>query len=199
MVYHRYINIIKGTEQTHEVFTRYIQAIWMTCPYGFDIPGINHVYTTYIQPIWTYGCDIPGIYHVYTWYINGNMWYTCYIPGIYSVYTRYIQCIYIAHTQYITIFYSTRWLVLRRRAGSHSPRTPSYHIAWARHDFYFAPLLTTLGILALGNVDAQGTPGTENSREMPCLTGKTHKPIYLDFCHPAHRRCPNHKGNQSNC
>ena len=31
-------------------------------------------------------------------------------------------------------------------------------------NFYFAPLLSTLGILALVNVDVQGTPGTENSR-----------------------------------
>ena len=48
MVYPRYINIKKGTEQTHEVFTRYIPAIWMRTPYGFDIPDIYHVYTMYI-------------------------------------------------------------------------------------------------------------------------------------------------------
>ena len=48
MVYNRYINIKKGTEQTHFYFTRYIPGIWMTCPYGCDIPRINHVYTMYI-------------------------------------------------------------------------------------------------------------------------------------------------------
>ena len=48
MVYTRYINIKKGTEQTHFYFTRYIPAIWIRTPYGFDIPDIYHVYTLYI-------------------------------------------------------------------------------------------------------------------------------------------------------
>ena len=85
-----YFNYKKGTEQTHEVFTRYIPAIWMTCPYGFDIPGINHEYTMYIKSIWTYGFYIPGIYHVYTMYIQG----ICDIPFTYQTYTLYIQGIY---------------------------------------------------------------------------------------------------------
>ena len=38
-----------------------------------------------------------------------------YIPCIYMVYTWYILRIYMAYTWYIP--YSTRWLVLRRRAG----------------------------------------------------------------------------------
>ena len=48
--------------------------------------------------------------------------------------------------------YSTRWLVLLRRAGSHSSGSPSNHIAWTSRNFYFAPLLRTLGIPALVNV-----------------------------------------------
>ena len=48
MVYHRYIIIKNGTEQTHFYFTRYIPSIWMTCPYAFDMPCIYHVYTMYV-------------------------------------------------------------------------------------------------------------------------------------------------------
>jgi hypothetical protein len=51
------------------------------------------------------------------------------------------------------------------------------------NNFYFAPLLHTLGILAFGHVDAQGAPGTVNSLEVQCLTGKTYKPIFFDLCH----------------
>ena len=48
MIYHRYIIIKKGTEQTHFYFTRYIPAIWMRSPYAFDIPYIYLVYTMHI-------------------------------------------------------------------------------------------------------------------------------------------------------
>ena len=37
MIYHRYINIKKGTEQTHLYFSWYIPHIWITFPYAFDI------------------------------------------------------------------------------------------------------------------------------------------------------------------
>jgi hypothetical protein len=96
------------------------------------------------------------------------------------------------------IFY-TRLLMLGRRAGSHSTCSTSNHIAWTGNKFYFAPLLHTLGILALGHVDAQGAPGTENSQEAQCLIGKTYEPIFLDLCHSRLRRGPNDKDNQTNC
>ncbi len=96
------------------------------------------------------------------------------------------------------IFY-TRWLMLRRRAGSHSTITTCYDIAWTSQNFYFAPLLRTLGILGLVHVHAQGASGTENRRKIPCLTGKTYKPIFLIIRHSRLRRGPNDKDNQSNC
>ena len=43
--------------------------------------------------------------------------------------------------------------------------------------------MRTLGILALVDVDAQGAPGTENRRKVPCLTGKTYEPIFLNLRH----------------
>ncbi len=64
---------------------------------------------------------------------------------------------------------------------------------------YFAPLLHTLGILALGHVDEQGAPGTVNSLEVPCLTGKTFEPIFLDLSNSRLRRGTNDKDNQTNC
>ena len=48
--------------------------------------------------------------------------------------------------------YSTRWLVLRRRARFHSSGSPSNHIACTSRNSYFAPLQHTLGIPALVNV-----------------------------------------------
>jgi len=86
LIYHTYINIKKGTEQTHKCFTWYIPYIWMRTPYGWNIPCIYHVYTMYIpciccgyrftscislQPPCTFIIHqyIPCIYHVYTMYI----------------------------------------------------------------------------------------------------------------------------------
>ncbi len=51
--------------------------------------------------------------------------------------------------------FHTRRLMLGRRAGSHSTGSTSNHIAWTGNNFYFALLLHTLGILALGHVDEQ--------------------------------------------
>ena len=96
------------------------------------------------------------------------------------------------------IFY-TRWLMLRRRAGSHSTSSTCYDIAWTSHNFYFAPLLRTLGILGLVHVHAQGASGTENRRKIPCLTDMTYKPIFLILRHSRLQRDPNGKDNQSNC
>ncbi len=96
--------------------------------------------------------------------------------------------------------YSTRWLVLRRRAGSHSTNSTSNHIAWTCHNFDFAPLQRTLWILALGHVDAQGASGTVNCREVPGLTRKTYKPIFFDLRHSraSLRRVPSDKNNYTN-
>ncbi len=109
----------------------------------------------------TYTRNILCIYHVYTWYIHG--------------YTMHIMCIC-----------STWRLMLQRRTGSHSTGSTSNGIAWTNHNFNLSTFLRTFGILAPGEVDAQGAPGTENSREVPCLTwtGKTYKPIFLDLSHP---------------
>ena len=96
------------------------------------------------------------------------------------------------------IFY-TRWLMLRRRAGSHSTSSTCNHIAWTSHNFYFAPLLRTLGILGLVHVDAQAASRTENRRKVPCLTGKSYEPIFLNLRHSRLRRGLNDKDNQSNC
>ncbi len=52
IVHHRYIIIKKGTEQTHEVLTRYIPDISVRSAYTFHIPCIYHVYTI----------DIPALF-----------------------------------------------------------------------------------------------------------------------------------------
>ena len=67
MVYHRYINIKKGTEQTHLYFSWYIPHIWITFPYAFDINGIYHTYTMYI--------------HVYTLCKHADIAYTISFSG----------------------------------------------------------------------------------------------------------------------
>jgi hypothetical protein len=88
--------------------------------------------------------------------------------------------------------------MLRRRTGSHSTGSTSndnYDIAWTNHNFNLSPFLHTLAILAPGEVYAQGAPGTENSREVPCLTGKTYKPIFLALSHSCG---PKDNDNQAN-
>ncbi len=98
------------------------------------IHGIYMVYTVTS----TYSRNIHYIYHVYTWYIHG--------------YTIYIMCI------------SSTWrLMLRRRTGSHSTSSTSNDIAWTNHNFNLSLFLQTVGILAPGEVDAQGAPGAVNS------------------------------------
>ena len=51
IVYPRYIIIKKGTEQTHEVLTRYIPDISIRTAYTCNIPCIYHVYTIYILQV----------------------------------------------------------------------------------------------------------------------------------------------------
>jgi hypothetical protein len=80
-------------------------------------------------------------------------------------------------------FCSTWRLMLQRRTGSHSTDSTSNDIAWTNHNFNLSPFLLTLAILAPGELDAQGAPGTENSRKVLCLTGKRYKPIFLALSH----------------
>ncbi len=95
IVYHKDIIIKKGTEQTHEVWSRYIPGILVTWAYDWNIPGI------------------PGIYLVYTMHIPKSFWYSSYITWIFMEYTiRYILCIYlnipclyIVYAQYIHCIY----------------------------------------------------------------------------------------------
>ncbi len=82
IVYHRYSIINKGTEQTHEVFTRYIPDISVRTAYTFHIPCIYHVFTMYIPTLFWYTCYIQWIFLVYT---------SCIILSIYHVYTMYIH------------------------------------------------------------------------------------------------------------
>jgi hypothetical protein len=89
--------------------------------------------------------------------------------------------------------------MLRRRTGSHSSGSTSNDIAWTNHNFNLSPFLRTFGILAPDEVDAQGAPGAENSREVPpCLTGKTYKPIFLNLSHSRLRSGPKDKDIQTN-
>ena len=114
LIYHTYINIKKGTEQTHKCFTWYIPYIWMRTPYGWNIPCIYHVYTMYIPCIYQSGCDIPVIYQTYSLYLlhclsfvyTLHIQYICivypmYIPGICIVYLKYIPGIYSGYTWYM--------------------------------------------------------------------------------------------------
>ena len=61
IVYHRYINLKKGMEQTHLYYSWYIPHICIRSTYGFDIHGIYHTYTMYNHEFW----DIVGVFHAY--------------------------------------------------------------------------------------------------------------------------------------
>ncbi len=114
IVYQRYIMIKKGTEQTHEVFTRYILDILMRTAYNWNIPCIYHVYTINILVRLWYTSYIPRLFIVYTtWFILSKYFvYAKYIYCISSVYTMYIlgkyivyfwvsKCIYLVYTLFI--------------------------------------------------------------------------------------------------
>jgi hypothetical protein len=45
--------------------------------------------------------------------------------------------------------------------------------------------------------DAQGAPVTESSREVPCLTGKTYKQIFLALSHHDSRLRSGHEDNDN--
>ncbi len=87
------------------------------------------VYPSYIPEYTTF---IHSICSVYTLHILGI--YIVFL-GIYNVYPQYMHCIYMYNMR----IYSTWWLVLRRKAGSHSTCSTSNHIrvAWTSHNFYF--------------------------------------------------------------
>ncbi len=136
---------------------RFLLGIYRTYHSGRHVNAIYHVYTMYMPCIYRSGSDIPVIYqyqeyslyilHGYPQYIRciHSIYsvYLLYILGIYSIflgYTMYIYGIYIVYAQYDMRIYSIRWLVLRRRAGSHSTGSTSNHIriAWTSNNFYFA-------------------------------------------------------------
>ncbi len=75
-----------------------------------------------------------------------------------------------------------------------------YHVLMLHlnHKFNLSPFLCTLALLDPGEVDAQGAPGTENSREVPCLTGKIYKPIFLALSYSCPRSGPKDNDNQTN-
>ena len=94
LAYHKDIIIKKGTEQTHEVLTRYIPDISIRTAYTCNISCIYH--------------DIPVIFNVYSMHILHILYsvYTMYIPCIYIVYTMYILSTYNVYYQYILGIYT---------------------------------------------------------------------------------------------
>ncbi len=91
ILYQRYIIGKKGTEQTHEVFTRYIPEILKRTAYNWNIPCIYHVYS---------------IYHAYTGQVLIYQLYTKNIHCIYHmVYPENIHCIYQVYLLYILSIY----------------------------------------------------------------------------------------------
>ncbi len=121
----------------------------------------------------TYSKNILCIYHVHCIYI------VCTVTSTYSwniIYILYVYTMYIhRYTWYIMCLCSTWRLMLQRRTGSHSTGSTSNDMAWRNFNFKFSPFLHTLAMLAPGQVYVQGVPGTENSQEVQCLTGKTYK------------------------
>jgi hypothetical protein len=95
---------------------------------------------------------IPRIFVAYTIYINN-----AYLRDIYRIYNVYNWNIHCLYKVYVRDVYCT---FIRYTTGS-----TSNHIACTSDNFYFAKLLSTLGILALVDVDAQGASGAINSRE----------------------------------
>jgi hypothetical protein len=130
------------------VYTRHIDDMGICLKYTRYMDGIYYeyaekveiysVYTMIIHGIYfmVYPLYIPRLYIVYALYIYCiYLVYILYIFGIYNVYALYIHCIYMYNMR----IYSTRWLVLRRRTGSHSTCSTSNNIqvAWTSHNFYF--------------------------------------------------------------
>ncbi len=116
-VYHKDIIRKKGTEQTHLLWSRYIPGMLVRTAYDWNMPGI---YTKNIHGI--YYMVYPSYILVYTTFIHSICSvYLLYILGIYIAYFWDIQCICFVYIYCIYMYnmriYSTRWLVLRRRAG----------------------------------------------------------------------------------
>jgi hypothetical protein len=129
---------------------------------------------------------IPCIYKVYTWYIHG-IYSDMYI---FQEYPWYIPCIYMVYTWiymvYIMCICSTWQLMLQRRTGSHSTGSTSNDIAWTNHNFNLSLFLRTFGILAPGEVDAQGDPGAVNNLKCHAWQARTWVKVSVDLglcCH----------------
>ena len=97
-------------ESIPDGFVPYLFLYW----YANDILDISLAYH-YKKRYWTNPSGIDSLYprDMRDIYIFNE--YSLYIPCLYMVYTWYILRIYMVYTWYIP--YSTRWLVLRRRAG----------------------------------------------------------------------------------
>ncbi len=75
----------KGTEQAHELWSRYIPVKLVRTAYYWNKPCIYRSVS-----------DIPVIYQEYSWYIlYGLSFVYLYIPSLYIVYAQYIHCIYL--------------------------------------------------------------------------------------------------------
>ncbi len=99
-----------------------------------------------------------------------------YMHGIYMVYTMNILCMRSTYSRNIHCVYHVYTMYI--------------------HGIYLDTQL--ISCLAPGEVDAQGAPGTENSRKVPCLTGKTYKLIFLNLSHCRLLSGPKDKDNQTN-
>ena len=98
----------------------------------------------------------------------------------------YILCIYMEYTLDMFVIY--------------------YVYTWYIHSIYFVYKLYVQDIYIVYEkyipcmyAVPWGTPGTENSQEVPCLKGKAHEPIFLNLRHSELRIRANDKGNQSDC
>ncbi len=123
-----YINIKKGTKQTHLYYSWYIPHIFIRSTYAFDIHGIYSVYTRYNHKF----RDIIGVNHAYPWHIEVQC--TLHIPEISTTYSynkpyiyMYIHIIYhvyityISHIPYIYITYSWHITYIHKTFTWHIP------------------------------------------------------------------------------
>ena len=111
---------------------------------------------------------MPLIYHVYNMYIPCIYLSVCDIPVIYQAYSWYIlHCLYFVYTSDILYIYMVYTLDM-------------YVYTWYIHSIYFVYKLYIHDIYIVYE-----TPGTVNSREVQCLTGKAHELIFLNLRHSA--------------
>ncbi len=96
VIYHVYLLDIHGISLVYQYKKRY----W-TNPLYFTW------YIPYICKRTQYAFDIHGIYHVYTMYLNDSLGYTWYIPWISMTYTTMNLFVYIWLIPYIYIVYTS--------------------------------------------------------------------------------------------